>query len=311
VSATVDRAAIAGPLANDDIPRVLPTAIAAVAAPFGRDLESAFAQVERTVRAARRRGARLVVFPECALGGYIQEPGAHGSGPDLPVGLDPDGPEIARLVRLAGDTVVCIGYTEAAEHGRYSSAVCVSGDGVLGHHRKVHLPPAERFAYTAGEGFAAFDTPVGRIGMLVCYDKLFPEASRCLANQGAEIIASLAAWPADRHAPARRIGRDKQGTHFDLVDRARAIESQVVWVSANQTGRWGPLRFLGRSKVVCPDGHVLAATGHRPGLALARIDAATAIEASRGVIDHLADRRPSSYSSVAPPELTFATTAKG
>ncbi len=103
------------------------------------------------------------------------------SAPDLPAGLDPDGPEIARLVAMAGDLVVCAGYAEAGPAGHlYSSAVCVTGDGILGHQRKVHLPPAERFAYTAGDSFAAFDTPAGRIGMLLCYDKLFPEAARAL-----------------------------------------------------------------------------------------------------------------------------------
>ena len=274
-----------------------PPAIAAVSAPFGRDLDAAFARIERTLRDARARGARMVVFPECALGGYLREPGPGASAPDLPPGLDPDGPEIARLVALAGDTVVTIGYTESAPEGRYSSAVCLTGDGVLGRHRKVHLPPAERFAYTAGDSFAAFDTPVGRVGMLLCYDKLFPEAARALAGDGAEIVASMAAWPVDRLNPARLIGRDKQVQHFDLVDRARAIESQVVWASSNLTGRWGPLRFLGHAKVVDPDGRVLASTRHRPGVAMARLDAAAAIRSARVVIDHLADRRPAAYAA--------------
>ena len=124
---------------------------------------------------------------------------------------------------------------------------------MLGHQRKVHLPPAERFAYTAGDGFAAFDTPAGRLGMLLCYDKLFPEAARALALDGAEILCSLSAWPVDRQRPARRIRDDRQTRHFDLCDRARAVENQVFVVSANQTGRWGPLRFLGSAKVVDPE----------------------------------------------------------
>ena len=137
--------------------------------------------------------------------------------------------------------------------------MCVSGDGVLGRQRKVHLPPAERFAFKAGDGFAAFDTPVGRIGMLLCYDKLFPEAARELALDGAEIICCLAAWSVDRHNPARRVRDDRQTRHFFVVDQARAVENQVFFVSSNQTGRWGPLKFLGGAKVVDPDGAVLAA----------------------------------------------------
>src|SRR5688572_32603510 len=159
-------------------------------------------RIARLLAAAREAGAELVVLPESALGGYIKEGAA---APDLPPALDPDGPEIAALVRLADDTVVCAGYTERDGGERYSSAVCVDGSGVLGHHRKVHLPPGERFAYTPGDRFAAFDTPVGRIGMLICYDKLFPEAARALALDGADIIASLTAQPVSRPSPACRI----------------------------------------------------------------------------------------------------------
>src|SRR5215203_546136 len=149
--------------------------IAAVAAPFGRDVEEDLARIARLLDDARAAGAELVVLPESAIGGYIRE---GASAPDVPAGLDPEGPEIAALAALAGETVVC-----------------ANGDGVLGHQRKVHLPPGERFAFRAGDGFAAFDTPAGRIGMLLCYDKLFPEAVRTLALDGAEIVCCLAAWP--------------------------------------------------------------------------------------------------------------------
>jgi N-carbamoylputrescine amidase len=131
--------------------------------------------------------------------------------------------------------------------------------------------------------------------MLVCYDKLFPEAARALALDGAAIVCSIAAWCVDRHNPARRVRDDRQTRHFDLTDQARAVENQVVWVSTNMTGRWGRLRFLGGSKVVDPDGVVLARTGAREGLAVAAIDARAAVEQSRMGIDHLGDRRPEAY----------------
>lgn len=272
-------------------------AVAAVAAPFGRNLDDCLATIERSVRSARARGAELVVFPESALGGYVYEP--HIAGTPVPVGappaLDAGSDVMDRLARIAGDTVVCVGYTEEGERGTHSSAVCLNGDGVLGHHRKVHLPPAEVGLLEPGEGFSAFDTPLGRIGMLICYDKVFPEAARELALDGAGIIASLAAWPVSRRTPAARMRRDREVRHFDLLDEARAIENQVVWVSANQTGRFGRLRFPGHAKVVDPDGTVLAATGARHGVAVAEVDALTAIGTSRGDISHLGDRRPGTY----------------
>jgi len=275
-------------------------AVMAVSAAFGRDLESCLSKIAGIVGEARERGATLVVLPESALGGYLYEPRIAGA--PLPCGTPPalprDGEMIGRLAQIAGDIVVCAGYTEQAPGGPYSSAVCVSGDGVLGHHRKVHVPPAERSAFNAGDGFAAFDTPVGRIGMLICYDKLFPEAARQLALDGAGLIASLAAWPISRVDPSSAMRRDRQVRHFNLLDQVRALENQVVWVSSNQVGRYGRLRFPGQAKVVDPEGRVLARTGARAGTAVARVDTPGLVAAARGRMSHLDDRRPVAYAAV-------------
>jgi predicted amidohydrolase len=239
--------------------------------------------IARAVDRARRRGADMVVLPECAIGGYLM-------GGD---GIAVDGPEIATLAAIAGDTVVCAGFTE---EGPYSSAVCVTGDGVLGHHRKVHLPPSERDAFAPGDSFKAFDTPVGRVGMLICYDKVFPEAARTLALDGAEIVASMSAWPVCRFAPAARIAEDRQTRQFNLLDQARAVENQVVWLSSNAVGRSAGLRFMGQAKVVSPDGDVLARTrGCRAGTAIARVDVRGDVEGARGFFSHLGDMAPASY----------------
>jgi len=272
----------------------------AVSAAFGRDLESCLSKIAGIVGEARERGATLVVLPESALGGYLYEPRIAGapSPCGTPPALPRDGETIGRLAQIAGDIVVCAGYTEEAPGGPYSSAVCVSGDGILGHHRKVHVPPAERSAFNAGDGFAAFDTPVGRIGMLICYDKLFPEAARQLALDGAGLIASLAAWPISRVNPSSAMRRDRQVRHFNLLDQVRALENQVVWVSSNQVGRYGRLRFPGQAKVVDPEGRVLARTGARAGTALARIDTPGLVAAARGRMSHLADRQPVAYAAV-------------
>jgi N-carbamoylputrescine amidase len=266
-------------------PSQLP-ALAAVAGSFGRDVGRSLDRIASVVAEARTRGADMVVLPECALGGYM----TGGAGVSV------DGPEVARLAAIAGDTVVCAGFTEAGPDGSaYSSAVCVSGDGVLGHHRKVHLPPSERGTFAAGSEFAAFDTPVGRVGMLICYDKVFPEAARTLALDGAEIVASMSAWPVCRFEPAKRIGDDRQTRQFNLLDQARAMENQVVWVSSNVAGRAGTLRFMGQAKVVAPDGEVLARTGGRAGIAVATVDVRGAVSGSRGFFSHLSDMAPTTY----------------
>jgi predicted amidohydrolase len=262
---------------------------AAVAAPFNGSLEATFARIERAVESARARGAAMVVLPECALGGYLRADGSSGEA------IDVDGPEIERLCALAADTIVCAGFTERGPGLPYSSAVCVTGDGVLGHHRKVHLPPTELGGFAPGDLFAAFDTPIGRVGMLICYDKVFPEAARTLALDGAEIVASMSAWPVCRFAPAKRIGDDRQTRQFNLLDQARAMENQVVWVSSNVAGRAGSLRFMGQAKVVAPDGEVLARTGGRAGIAVASVDVRGEVSGARGFFSHLSDMAPTAY----------------
>jgi N-carbamoylputrescine amidase len=261
--------------------------IAAVAARFGNDVEANFAHIGRLIARARAEGADMVVLPECALSGYLE--------PQPPPGLDPSGPEIEGLVAMAGSTVVCAGYTERAPGGPYSASVCVTGDGVLGRHRKVHVPPSEVGIFNPGEGFEAFDTPLGRMGMLLCYDKVFPEAARALALDGAQVIACMAAWPVCRWNPAERVGDDRQTRQFNLFDQARALENQVVWVSSNQAGPHVGLRFLGHAKVVAPDGAVLARTTARPGIAMAEVDVPRMLGDARGTYTHLGDRRPEAY----------------
>src|SRR4051794_8892784 len=248
----------------------------AVAAPFDRDLEADFARITHLIDEARADGIGLLALPEACLGGYLLS--MDGNPSDLPPALDPDGPELRRLAALAGDMVVCAGYCEAAGPVRYNSVVCVNGDGILGHHRKVHQPLSEDALFAAGEGFAAFDTPVGRLGMMICYDKAFPESARALALDGAEIIVCVSAWPGSRTNAAADLARDRWKRRFDLFDQARALENQVVWLSANQTGTYGSLRFVGSAKIVDPGGEVLSDTGVAGGVALATLDVTQALE---------------------------------
>ncbi len=276
--------------------------MAAVAAPFGRDLDADLGLAGRLIDQARAAGVRLLVLPEACLGGYLShlDGSAGGTEPGQdsgPPALDPGGPEIRRLARMAGDLVVCAGYCEADGDRRYNSAVCVSGDGVLGRHRKVHQPLREDASYAAGDRFAAFDTPAGRLGMMICYDKAFPEAARTLALDGAQVIACLSAWPAARTNPSPDLAQDRWTRRFDLFDRARALENQVVWVSANQSGTFGRLRFVASAKVVDPGGDVLASTGTSAGMAVISLDVAAALGGARRAMAHLRDRRPAAYAA--------------
>ncbi len=268
--------------------------LGALAAHFGRDVERGVSKALGIIEAARRDGVELLVFPDASIGGYIGD--LRAPDPDeLPPPLDPDGPELAAIAAAAGDMTVCIGYTEAADDKRYNAAVCLSGDGILGTHRKVHQPAGEGLAYAAGNAFRAFDTPVGRVGMLIDYDKTFPESARTLALDGARIIAALSAWPASVTDRAARLPADRQSRLFDLYDCARAAENQVFVVSSNLTGVTGSLRFLGQAKVVSPGGEILATTRSKGGMATVTVDVDAEISRARRVLDHLAELRPDAY----------------
>ena len=270
--------------------------IAAAAAPFDRDLEACFRTIGDLLDEARDAGAGLVVLPEAALGGYVESlSGDEPDGPPPPR-LDADGPELKRLCEMAGELTVCVGFAEdGGEDVTYNSAACVTGDGVLYVHRKVHLPLREDRYTTRGDQLRAFDTPVGRIAMLICYDKAFPEAARTLALDGASILCTLSSWPMSATNPAEVMTEDRQWRLAQLWDRSRAAENDFIVASANQTGTFGSLRFLGGARIVATNGTLLAETGTEPGLAIHTLDVDAAVAHGRRALSPIKDRRPDLY----------------
>lgn len=281
--------------------------ISVAAAEFGRDMEQGYSTIAALLEEARNRGSRLLVLPEACLGGYLPSLGGSGESEDarrrrlesLPPALELDGPELKRIIAMAGETVITLGFCEKDGDTRYNAAVTLDGDGILGSYRKVHQPLGENLCYAAGESYEAFDTPVGRMGMQICYDKGFPEAARELALDGAQIITSISAWPTARTATVDNMEDDRWKQRFDIYDRARALENQVIWVAANQAGTFGSLRFVCSAKIVGPGGEILAGTGVEPGLATATVDVDGLIAAARGGgMYNLRDRRPSAYRAI-------------
>ena len=275
--------------------------VAAVAESFGRDVESNLARVRSLIDEARSRDVGLLALPEACLGGYLSalgpgRDGSHAEAADsLPPVMDVDGPELAAVAALAREMTVVVGICESDGEKRYNSAAVVSGDGVHGVYRKVHQPLGEHLYYAAGETLGAFDTPAGRVGALICYDKAFPESSRALALDGAEVIACISAWPASRTAGAADLSEDRWTKRFDIFDAARALDNQVVWLASNQAGTFGSLRFIASAKVVAPGGETLATTGTGAGMAVADLEVGPALETARRAMFHLGDRRPDLY----------------
>jgi predicted amidohydrolase len=186
------------------------------------------------------------------------------------------------LYERAGDTI-------------YNTVALFDRVGALaGTYHKVHLPEGEDEEVTAGDGYPVFNTDFGKVGALVCFDLNFPEAARCLALNGAEIIV----WPTMWSEPRAHI--------TDIMMRARAIENKVFLVAANYTqqGRDPSSVHIGRSAIVDWDGMVLADTGRREGVATSTIDLDASKEVFGWPADLLGRRRPIAYGPVSQVQST-------
>ncbi len=287
------------------------TTLAAVSANFTRDLEQNYALIAALTAQARERGVDFMVLPEAAVGGYLSSLGNHGdtvktTQRSLPPAIRLDGPEVTRIQQIIGDLVIAIGFCELAEDGqtRYNTAAVLDGDRIYGTYRKVHQPLGEGMSYSAGSGYGVFDTPIGRVGLQICYDKAFPEAARMMALDGAQIIASLSAWPAARTATAENLQDDRWTYRFNLFDMARALDNQVFWIASNQSGTFGSLRYVGNAKVVDPGGNILATTLLDSGMAVAEVDLDATFRTMRAGMFHLRDRRPDVYGPLTATDTT-------
>jgi len=276
--------------------------LAAAAANFGRDLEENYVTIARLLADARTEGAALLALPEATLGGYLSSLGGVDD-PRKPKSLPPalrlDGPELARVISMAGKTIIVLGICEAygpeSNLVRYNTAIALDGTGILGLHRKVHQPLGENLSYDPGTEFKAFESPIGRMGLLICQDKAFPEAARSLALDDAAVIVCISAWPGSRTGSTTDLQEDRWTKRFTIFDQARALENQVVWVASNQSGTFGSLRYVGNAKIVSPGGEILATTGVEEGLAVASIDVAESLATARRAMFYLGDRRPELY----------------
>ncbi|MEW6567794.1 MAG: carbon-nitrogen hydrolase family protein [Chloroflexota bacterium] len=239
---------------------------------------------------AAAQGSQLVVFPECALTGYFLTADEARSIAEAVPGRRTD--RLAEACRQWG-VVAVVGTIEKDDHGHcFNTAVMVGGDGVIGRYRKSHLIclGVDRHL-TAGETLPEpFATPLGRLGMLICYDLRFPEPARILALAGAQAILLPTAWP------------QAATLYPDHVARTRSAENGVFILAADHVGEERGARYLGRSLIVGPDGEVLAEAGRtEETMLIADLDFSRSDQKHRIFkpgeyeIDLLEDRRPDLY----------------
>ncbi len=251
----------------------------------------ALADLEATIENLRPlldgcRGADLIVLPELCNSGYNFADREQAVSAAEPV-------EQSRFIEfLAGhcrrnDCRVVSGFDERDGGRLYNTAVLVGPEGPLGRYRKLHLFKDEKDIFTPGDlGLPVFDCGPAKIGMLICFDWIFPEAWRALMLKGAEIICH----PANLVLPG-------------MAQRAvpvHAMTNRVFVVTANRVGTEGSLTFTGRSLIADPRGEVLSSAPQEgASAAVVEIDLGLARDKMITPRNHLiADRRPAEYAAL-------------
>ncbi len=261
--------------------------------PVPDDVAGNLADIAGRVRVAAKDGAQLVVVPETATTGYfIADRLDQLAEPE-------DGPSATALAMLAKECGVHLAVGMAiVERGIYYDAQLLFGPTGerLATYRKVHLFSAERDWYGAGDRAVVVDTPLGRIGMSICYDFMFPEFIRRLVDDGAEIVINSTNWISNDF----QRGMGWTGEAVEALARTRALENGVWLAMANCTGTEAGFDSLGHSCIVSPSGRVLASAG--PGDAIAMADIvhdSEALTSWRGIATYRSDRRRDVYGDVA------------
>ncbi len=247
-------------------------------------------RAQQMITEAASADARLVILPEAALTGYCF------SSPEefKPLAEPIPGPATQALAALCEElnVFVIVGLIERDGDVYYNAAAFLGPDGLIGRYRKVHLPylGLDRFVTPGNEPFRVYDTPIGRIGINICYDANFPEGARILALLGADIIALPTNWPQ---------GREKIPA---LVVPTRAFENRVYFAAVDRVGEERGFRFLGKSTIAAPTGDVVVQAGPddeeiiyaEADLELARRKHVV-IKPGEFEIDPIGDRRPELY----------------
>ncbi len=245
------------------------------------------------VKSAADNGASLIVFPECHLTGYVFKSRQEA----LPYAETIPGPSTEELAPLCKqlNAYVVFGLLEKAGDKLFNAAAFVGPEGFIGSYRKIHLPflGIDRFLDKGDRPFQVWTTPIGKVGMHICYDVLFPESARIMALMGADIVVLPTNFPQGR------------GETLNCVARARTIENKVHVVLADRVGTERGFSFAGMSNVVDATGKTLGlASPDKEEVVYGEVDLEAARQKHRVFIpgeweiDNMKDRRPELYGAI-------------
>jgi predicted amidohydrolase len=224
---------------------------------FGDPAANAARLCEGLIKAAES-GVDLAVFPEAFLTGYCVSTVEDADRIAITVDCDRDfdvtaahEAVVAVQKAVVSTGVHCVvGYAGKDQFGLYNGALLLEPNGRMRRYVKTHLPCLgfDMFA-VPGAALPVFETDLGRIGLLICYDLRPPEASRVLALRGADLIVLPTNWPI------------RQGPMPSTMCPSRAMENRVFFASCNRVGTENGFSFRGDSGIYGIDGAVLASAG--------------------------------------------------
>ena len=255
------------------------------------NLEKMSAYVEQIM--AEKPGTNLIVFPELMTSGYEGTPEMFQ---ELAETL-PNGESMQVMGALAKKHHVHIIYglpvrDPVLTDVLYNAAVLINSDGIaVGTYRKVHPFADEKRWCRAGCEVPVFDTEIGKIGIMICWDTGFPEIARCCALKGADLLVVSTNW------------EDPYADDWDLITKARAFDNTLHLVAANRIGDDGKtLSFFGHSKIMGPTGWEIAALDERKeGYISAELDLSLTQKERARYYTFFKDRRPEVYTEIVKP----------
>jgi predicted amidohydrolase len=213
-----------------------------------RDKKANIQKMEKYTAEAKQQGADLVIFPELSLTGYIIRDELFELAEKIP------GPSTNAIEKIAKkhETHIVFGMPEISGKTQatiYNTAVLVGPEGYIGKYRKMYLPThsvfEEKRYFRPGYHAGAFETNIGKIGLIICYDIFFPEVCRLTRLEGAQMIVCISASPAIRKA------------FFETLTVARAIENTAFLAYVNLVGVEDGLQFWGGSRLIAPNGKII------------------------------------------------------
>ena len=247
---------------------------------------------------AAAAGAGLVVLPELSDSGYVFASPSEARSLASPASDSP-ALRLWRSLAVTHDLVIAGGFCELGADGRlYNSAALVDSSGVRAVYRKAHLWDTEKQVFTPGDAPPpVVDLPMGRIGLMICYDLEFPEWVRLAALAGTDLLAVPVNWPRYSWPAGERPA--------EVIKAQAAAASNAMFVAvADRCGEERGVDWINGSMIADPGGYPVAGPSltSSPDLLTADCDLRRARDKSVSPgNDLLADRRPALYGGVAAP----------